>query len=347
MLIKFCHYFRHPIRGGLFLLLPWSMKGGLLMNEVYFTQSVAQAVDAALSSAQERYGLRGFIRKVIPEEIDEGRREVEVRLELEGKVHYFQVRLQKEENQWLVKEVKERMMKQGLKKEVTEQEIRKVVKEYIERMFKLFRTCKGVTTDEQIDCPKCGKYRGIALDRGAWRCLWLDCRYAFPKELTPPTPQQLEKFYRQKESEEKNQWLVKFFEVEEIITKMTAMGALEAREIVEQVKEKESDKRLEEDGKRKQKTIEYAERRFSSVSEGILKEIRQAALNGRSEVGLGIVVKSNDDNASGKELLAQKVIKVLEELGYKIEPEVEEKLPDGPVNEYTCNIVVKRWTIKW
>jgi len=47
------------------------------------------------------------------------------------------------------------------KKVVSEAEINRVIKEYIKRVFKSLETRKFSCDDEQIDCPQCGRYRGI------------------------------------------------------------------------------------------------------------------------------------------------------------------------------------------
>ena len=88
-------------------------------------------------------------------------------------------------------------------KKVTEEEIKRVIKEYIERMFELFKTHHGVTTDSQIDCPQCGRYRGISLENGRWRCSWMDCIFTLPEEFIPPTPAELEAFYNWERIKEK------------------------------------------------------------------------------------------------------------------------------------------------
>ncbi len=89
------------------------------------------------------------------------------------------------------------------KKLPIEQRIMRVVKEYMERMFKLFETCKGVSTDSRIDCPDCGRHRGVEfrIGRGEWMCLWRDCYFTFPKELTPPSPDELRAWYHRQENE--------------------------------------------------------------------------------------------------------------------------------------------------
>lgn len=84
------------------------------------------------------------------------------------------------------------------KKVVTEEEIKEVVKEYIERMFKLFETNTGTSTDMQIDCPRCGSYRGIEFNEKGWICLWRSCQFRFSKELMPPTPGELRAFFNRK-----------------------------------------------------------------------------------------------------------------------------------------------------
>lgn len=90
------------------------------MDEVYLTLSVAQAVDAAMSVAEERYGHRGLINKVIPGKIEGSRRQVEVRLRVGETVYRFHILLQKDSSQWLAKEVKEEEMLTKEQKKVLE-----------------------------------------------------------------------------------------------------------------------------------------------------------------------------------------------------------------------------------
>lgn len=81
--------------------------------------------------------------------------------------------------------------------EVTEGEIKRVIKEYKERVFKSFETRKFSSDDEKIDCPnpKCKSYRSIEFNKSGWVCLWRICQFRFPKELMPPTPRELRKFF--------------------------------------------------------------------------------------------------------------------------------------------------------
>ena len=75
-----------------------------------------------------------------------------------------------------------------------EGKIRKVIKEYFERIIKSHTTREGVTTDKHIDCPKCGCNRAIFWSgglRGYWNKCW-KCGFEFPKELTPSGPEELE-----------------------------------------------------------------------------------------------------------------------------------------------------------
>lgn len=105
-----------------------------------------------------------------------------------------------------IKDAKKR--REEIKKLPIEERIKRVVKEYMERMFKLFETCKGVSTDSQIDCPDCGRHRGVecCIERG-WMCLWGDCYFTFPKELTPPSPDELRDWYYR----QKNEKIIKKF----------------------------------------------------------------------------------------------------------------------------------------
>jgi hypothetical protein len=88
---------------------------------------------------------------------------------------------------------------------VLEEKIKQVIKEYLERMIKSHRTRQGVTTDRHIDCPKCKTYRSIFWSggrRGYWgKCC--SCGFEFPKELSPPGPEEIEEFLERKDEEER------------------------------------------------------------------------------------------------------------------------------------------------
>ena len=73
--------------------------------------------------------------------------------------------------------------------------IRKAVQEYIDRVKKLTRSRQGCSTDMQIDCPSCGRYRGMQWYAGEWRCFSLGCRYAFPPDFVPPSPEALQQIF--------------------------------------------------------------------------------------------------------------------------------------------------------
>lgn len=90
-----------------------------------------------------------------------------------------------------------------MEKKVTEGEIKRVVKEYIERVFKSLKTHKFSGDDERIDCPGCKSYRGIELKENGWICLWRNCPFRFSKELMPPTPGELRAFFNRKKIEER------------------------------------------------------------------------------------------------------------------------------------------------
>ena len=91
--------------------------------------------------------------------------------------------------------------REEMKKLPIEQRIKRVVKEYMQRILKLVETCKVAITDDQIDCPKCGRYRCIELRPNGWMCIWKDCYFTFPKELTPPSPDELRAWHYRQENE--------------------------------------------------------------------------------------------------------------------------------------------------
>lgn len=54
-----------------------------------------------------------------------------------------------------------------------ERKIKKVVREYIERIFTSLEILQGASNDEYIDCPECGRFRAIEHQgKGFWRCVW-------------------------------------------------------------------------------------------------------------------------------------------------------------------------------
>lgn len=82
-------------------------------------------------------------------------------------------------------------------------DIKKVVREWMGRMIKAhYETRTSCTSDENIDCPECGKSRAVSFyhDKG-WMCVYPDCSFTFPEELMPPTPQQFEEYLNHKELE--------------------------------------------------------------------------------------------------------------------------------------------------
>lgn len=95
--------------------------------------------------------------------------------------------------------------------------IKKVVKEYMERMFNSFKTLHGASTDEFIECPKCGSWQGLQWyeygQKVVWRCLTQNCSFILPDEFAPPNPPQLLEFYKRRELETK---IKKFISEEEI-----------------------------------------------------------------------------------------------------------------------------------
>lgn len=87
-----------------------------------------------------------------------------------------------------------------IKKRVSEKEIKRVVREWMERMQKAFKTELSESSDYNIDCPKCGNFRGISfyLDRG-WMCRRVHCSLEFPKHLMPPSPKDAKTYFAWKE----------------------------------------------------------------------------------------------------------------------------------------------------
>lgn len=85
-----------------------------------------------------------------------------------------------------------------LTEKITEKLAEKVIEDYIKRMVKNCKTKKGVSTDKQIDCPKCGIRRGMEFRGLIWKCLVVQCKYKFPKKITPPSPDEIEEIMKLK-----------------------------------------------------------------------------------------------------------------------------------------------------
>ena len=82
---------------------------------------------------------------------------------------------------------------------ISEAKVRQNVVEYLERMRKRYKTGIAVLADKQIDCPACGKSRGLVCklyvrNNYRWVCVWLDCNYELPHDFSPPSPEELERF---------------------------------------------------------------------------------------------------------------------------------------------------------
>jgi len=85
-------------------------------------------------------------------------------------------------------------------KEVDEKEIKRVTKDYLRSEINSIK-CKssGCT---MIECPSCNRRTMEPIPGySGWRCLNLYCGYMFPKELTPPTPNELRDAYKQEKIE--------------------------------------------------------------------------------------------------------------------------------------------------
>lgn len=68
---------------------------------------------------------------------------------------------------------------------VSQEKLDKAIREYLERMIKIHETKQGISTDDQIDCPQCGRLRAIVFRDGDWYCLWEGCKYNLPQESCP------------------------------------------------------------------------------------------------------------------------------------------------------------------
>jgi ribosomal protein L37AE/L43A len=71
--------------------------------------------------------------------------------------------------------------------------LEQAVREYIQRMVKISKTGQGITTDYQLDCPKCENSRGMEFRDGIWKCLWRQCGFVLSKKDGPPGPAEIKK----------------------------------------------------------------------------------------------------------------------------------------------------------
>lgn len=78
---------------------------------------------------------------------------------------------------------------------IAKREIRKVIREYILRMFRSFKNLEGESTDELIQCPSCRRIMGMECGPNGWKCIGKDCCYRFPEGMEPPSPRVLRAYY--------------------------------------------------------------------------------------------------------------------------------------------------------
>jgi len=90
------------------------------------------------------------------------------------------------------------------------EKIRLVITEYVKRVLKSCETLESVSTDFNIDCPKCGAHRGIIWNGHRWVCQWSNCGFPIPEFLAPPSPKELEEIYRTKQKERKVREVIEF-----------------------------------------------------------------------------------------------------------------------------------------
>jgi hypothetical protein len=80
------------------------------------------------------------------------------------------------------------------------EKIKRVVREWMERVRGIHRIGVSSTSDWHIDCPKCDVPRGMDFDHDKkhWRCLWRDCQFTFPRGFEPPSLQEFEAYLDRK-----------------------------------------------------------------------------------------------------------------------------------------------------
>jgi hypothetical protein len=91
-----------------------------------------------------------------------------------------------------------------------EGKIKLVITEYIKRVLKNCETLNGCTTDDHIDCPKCGAHRSIIWNGYSWACQWSKCGFQFPENLMPPSPEELEEIYKARQKERRIREIMEF-----------------------------------------------------------------------------------------------------------------------------------------
>ncbi len=92
--------------------------------------------------------------------------------------------------------------------------IKEVIKKYLKKMveeFEDYGNCPSKPTTSLIDCPECG-HLSIKFDEQAieqkWKCG--GCFFAFPKNLIPPSPKEIEDFLKRKKVREERKRTDKF-----------------------------------------------------------------------------------------------------------------------------------------
>lgn len=95
----------------------------------------------------------------------------------------------------------EKIIEKRVSDKDSDKEIKRVVREYIERMAKQVETGRGHIRDELIDCPQCGSYQSIEyggmVGPGGWQCV--ECFFTFPENLVPPIPENVRVFHKVRE----------------------------------------------------------------------------------------------------------------------------------------------------
>lgn len=78
--------------------------------------------------------------------------------------------------------------------------LRRVVKEWMERMITAYMTKGGCSSDQNMDCPNCKRPRAVSFFHGrGWECVYRDCGFTFPEMCQPPTPEEFEEYLKAKE----------------------------------------------------------------------------------------------------------------------------------------------------
>jgi len=83
------------------------------------------------------------------------------------------------------------------KKEVSEQDIRKCVKEWVAKVLEhCHKTGLGQSHNDlpRLVCPVPECHGRVEYENGEWLCVWHNCGFVIPEDLAPPSPAEMNIF---------------------------------------------------------------------------------------------------------------------------------------------------------